>query len=326
PIGGLVTAATVTVVDTLPPGLNFQSARPPPNHVNGRDYTFNLGTLPIGASTSIQLSTISTAIVPGLVTNTAFVTTTTFEDVLPNNSDSVVSTVGSGIDLALFKTVSPTNLPVGVSNLTYTIVVTNMSTQFISSVVVTDTIPIDVVLVSAIPAVTETNGNRFRFDLGGLGPGASTTIVISAAYTNSIVGAAVTNQANVFTSTQELFLANNVDFAVTTIIAGGPPCVPGVDTDGDGMTDCAELCAGTDPLNSNDFLWVRIDPTGTQSVHRLTFPTVLGHTYWLERSPSLFSNGWNTVVSNLPGLGTPQSLIHTSPTDRVYYRIGVTSP
>ncbi|MEM7393368.1 MAG: thrombospondin type 3 repeat-containing protein [Verrucomicrobiota bacterium] len=124
----------------------------------------------------------------------------------------------------------------------------------------------------------------------------------------------------------ELTLANNADFAVTTVTNGGPPCTPGVDTDGDGMEDCAEICAGTDPFDANDFLWVHIDYLVSNGVNQLTFPTISNRVYWIEINSNLLSNGWNTIRSNLPGLGTNRVESHTSTAERIYYRIGVDTP
>ena len=73
---------------------------------------------------------------PSVVTNLATVSTTTREDPLTNNTFTLVSLVGQGVDLTLVKTVNPTNLPAGTSNLTYTLSVNNMGTTSAVSVVV----------------------------------------------------------------------------------------------------------------------------------------------------------------------------------------------
>ena len=73
-------------------------------------------------------------------------------------------------------------------------------------------------------------------------------------------------------------------------------------------------------------LRLKVHPTGTQAVYRLTFPTALGRTYHVEDSATLFSNDWKTLYSDLPGIGNDLNLIHTSTVERAYFRIGVTFP
>ncbi|MEM7391208.1 MAG: hypothetical protein AAF492_02585 [Verrucomicrobiota bacterium] len=317
----LVTADQVTLVDTLPPGSLFNTSTPSPDAINGDDITFNLGSLPPGGSIPITLSMIYTSTTPALITNSASVTSVTVEDNLTNNTAfAVAPTVNTNVELVLTKTVSPTNLTLGQSNLTYAITILNLSTVFAGTVTITDALPISVSFVNSSLPPSSTNGNQYAFMINFFGANASTTIVINAAYTSSAPGT-ITNWANVISTNTELSLANNADFAITTI--SGSPCIPGMDTDGDGMTDCDEICAGTDPMDPSDFLWLRIQTTGTASVHRLTFPSVIGRTYHLESRMTLLSNAWNSVMTNVPGLGIPIHLMRTGFSGRIYYRIGV---
>ncbi|MEM7396077.1 MAG: LamG-like jellyroll fold domain-containing protein, partial [Verrucomicrobiota bacterium] len=119
------------------------------------------------------------------------------------------------VDLELSKTVSITNLLEG-TNLTYTIDLFSRSTQTLGGVIVTDTIPPEITFLSSVPIASETNGRRYAFDIGALAPGASTSIVIVAAYTSGIPGVA-TNWAIALTTNAEANLANNIDSAVTVI-------------------------------------------------------------------------------------------------------------
>lgn len=105
---------------------------------------------------------------------------------------------------------------------------------------------------------------------------------------------------------------------------GGGDCTE--DTDRDGMTDCDELIAGTDPMDPDSFLWVEIDRTGAQAVQILTFPTATGRTYRVERNVHPTSNGWTTVISDLAGIGADMTLRHTNTAERLYYRVAVESP
>ncbi|MEM7394774.1 MAG: LamG-like jellyroll fold domain-containing protein, partial [Verrucomicrobiota bacterium] len=114
----LTPATNVVVVDSLPAGAVFDTSMPPPDMSSGDDYTYNLGLVPPGLSTSIVLSMIYTSLSPAVITNVAAVTTDTAEDNLANNTASALaSTANTNVELVLIKTVSPTNITVGGSNL-----------------------------------------------------------------------------------------------------------------------------------------------------------------------------------------------------------------
>ncbi|MEM7391130.1 MAG: DUF2341 domain-containing protein, partial [Verrucomicrobiota bacterium] len=230
-----------------------------------------------------------------MVSNAAFVT----YDPVP---------VSVGVDLRLTKMVSTTNM-LTETNLTYTLGVDNLGTNPAGGVVVTDSLPNNVVLISSVPPPAQTNGNAYIFNLGTLGPGASVSVMISATYTSSAT-ATITNWAWVSTTDTEMNLANNMDSAVTLIpdsdgdgIAN--PVDP--DDDNDGFEDCGELIAGTDPFDPGSFFWVQIAPVN-QTTRLLTFPTAFGRTYRIEATLNLRVGPWFNAQTNIPGDGTIQSI------------------
>ena len=166
-----IRADNVVVTDTLPVDTLYAASTPPPDTIVGSDYSFNLGTILPGVATSIALSVDYTGPLPSKVTNVAVVTTTTLEDAITNNIFTLVSVVGRGVDLTMVKTVTPTNLPAGTSNLTYTLTVNNIGTTSAVSVVVTDSLPAGVTFLMAVPPAAQTNGNELTFDLGTIAAG-----------------------------------------------------------------------------------------------------------------------------------------------------------
>ncbi|MEM7395342.1 MAG: hypothetical protein AAF492_23670, partial [Verrucomicrobiota bacterium] len=328
---GTSAISSVTVTDTIPDHVIVLSAAPPVAFTNGNGYVFNLGLLTGGATTSIVINAAITNPIPIVLTNVAEVATTNLDVHLENNIDSVVTIVmpppPPERNIALIKTVSSTNLLIG-TNLVWTITVTNVGTGTVGGVVVTDSVPSNVTLISSSQPANRTNGNDYVFDLGFLSLGGSTSITLQAAVTLAQPGA-ITNWASASTTNAESILTNNIDRAITLIPdsdGDGTANPADPDDDNDTFSDAEELIAGTDPLDANSFLWLQIDVTGTQFVHRLTFPTALGRTYRVERSFNLHSNDWTPVASNLPGLGTLRNLSSSNAAARVYYRIGVEQP
>jgi fibronectin type 3 domain-containing protein len=74
------------------------------------------------------------------------------------------------------------------------------------------------------------------------------------------------------------------------------------DPDGDGWTNAQEFAAGTDPNDRASLLKVsQMETNGNDMT--VSFTTVTGKTYRLERSASLQSGSWFPVQDSIPGTG-----------------------
>lgn len=97
------------------------------------------------------------------------------------------------------------------------------------------------------------------------------------------------------------------------------------DADGDGRTNYEEYLAGTDPQNANSRLTVRSFAPLPGGGLTLTWDTVTGKTYSVQRSTSLAPNQWTILQSNLNGDGATKSFSDTNPgtATHLFYRIAV---
>jgi mannan endo-1,4-beta-mannosidase len=98
---------------------------------------------------------------------------------------------------------------------------------------------------------------------------------------------------------------------------------PAGDWDGDGFDNRGEYYAGTDPTNISSFLGIT-NAAHTGSIFRITWPSVTGITYRVERSTNLTS-GFSIQTTNA---ATPPSNVYTdqvapSASGSFMYRIGV---
>ena len=97
---------------------------------------------------------------------------------------------------------------------------------------------------------------------------------------------------------------------------------PGTDFDKDGMSDFAEQIAGTDPKNSASLLQVAGLATGAEGEVLLSWPSVAGRAYAIEKSSGL-GQGFFELISGLPATPPTNVRRDVSPTGgaQVYYRI-----
>ncbi len=99
------------------------------------------------------------------------------------------------------------------------------------------------------------------------------------------------------------------------------------DADGDGRSNYDEYLAGTNPLDPSSRLMVKSFTPIRGGGFTITWDTVSGKSYRIERSTSLAPNQWTSLQSDVPGDGTLKSFTDTNPgtAARLFYRIGVGS-
>jgi uncharacterized repeat protein (TIGR01451 family) len=202
--GGLV------VTDAIPASVTFVSASNGATTNNGV-VTWNLGSLPAGATTNLTLTVL--AVTPGAITNTAAVTTTA-TDVQPTNNvtGAIVTTISTSADVSVTATGPAAVL--GNNNMVYTLTVSNAGPSLASSVILTDSLPANVIFVSANSGGT-TNSGKAIWNLGNLPAGTFTNVTLTVLAPAS---GSVTNTASAGSSTSDPNLANNTSSAFITTV------------------------------------------------------------------------------------------------------------
>ena len=218
-------ASGVSVSDPLPVGTTFVSVIAggwnctTPSAGSAGDVVCSTSTLAIGAVSTITVQvTVDPTLVSGAVlTNAVAVSTTTIDPKPDNNRDvepTHVATAGTA-DLAVSKVDLADPVQTGQS-ITYRVVVTNNGPSGATGVVLTDSLPASVVLVSATPTQGAgcTGTTPVRCDLGSIASGGAASVDVVVTTT---VPGVITNSASVTGTEPDPNPDNNTTSEPTTV-------------------------------------------------------------------------------------------------------------
>ena len=214
---GLSNAQAVSLSDTLPVQVIYQSYTSTRGACSGTlTITCSPGLMAPGELVTIVLTgMVAPSSPPGSFTNTASVTTTTSDPVVGNNSASATITVVENFaDLLVTKRDSADPLQAG-QLLTYTIGITNTGTSDASGVVVTDTLPSCVSLISATPSQGTCTGAICALGWVSATHTASVTLVVGV---STALGGVISNTVAVSANESDPVPLNNHATEQTTII------------------------------------------------------------------------------------------------------------
>ncbi len=222
-------AENVRITDVLPAGLSAGSL-PDDCSAVGQEVTCDLGLLSPGAFSSRSFVVTAPA-TEGTVLNAASaVDTGSSVDPFPANDEASAVTVVNGeppvagADLAVTKS-GPTSVRPGAA-IRYGLFVSNNGPDAADSVVVTDTLPAGVTVVSTSESCTTTQ-TSVTCDVASLAPGASASFTVDV--TAPTDEGTITNTVVVGSDTADGVPGNDVDSVTTQVTAEAPVGAPQVD-------------------------------------------------------------------------------------------------
>ncbi|HLX68050.1 MAG TPA: S8 family serine peptidase, partial [Verrucomicrobiae bacterium] len=100
---------------------------------------------------------------------------------------------------------------------------------------------------------------------------------------------------------------------------------PTADPDHDGMSNLAEWIAGTNPTNAASSLRLTSISATNPGAIAVSWSSVAGKSYWLERTTNLATGFGTVVATNIPATAPTNTVTDTSapPANAGFYRVGV---
>ena len=225
-------AENVTVSDLLPGEFNLVFVTSSQGGCS--NLPCSLGILVPNASATVRIHGTVAPDAVGNLSNTASVTSTTPGS---GDSDTIVTTLSSGLDLALVKSATPT-VYAG-EPIEYSITVYNQGTADATNVMVTDTLPLSVTFNSASPSCSA-GSSIVTCGPFNLSAGTNTNFTITLNSDPDILpGTSLENSAVVASDGTEIDLENNQDDADTSIL---------------GLADVGLVKTGTGTVNAGEIV------------------------------------------------------------------------
>ena len=213
---GPSTASGVSLIDTMPGEVTFVSVDPPTCNHTGNTVSCNLGNLGSQGNKQVVILVQVSPSATGSLLDSASVTSTTYDPDPGNNYQTEATWVGTEADLAVSKVDGPDPLRAE-ETLVYTVTVSNIGPSQATNVLMTDTLPAEMVLQSVDPGQGSCNfANPVICNLDDLDVGSNWDVIIEAI--PSIDGV-FTNTASVVSYNYDPDLGNNAASATTLVTA-----------------------------------------------------------------------------------------------------------
>ncbi|MDY7040430.1 MAG: invasin domain 3-containing protein, partial [Chloroflexota bacterium] len=308
---GTMAASGVWITDTLDDNVVFNGASPSNSTQAGQEIGWSLGNLSPqdGAQTIVLSVTVNTLADATVLTNTATITCAQGQ----GDTTGAVTTTVQAADVTVSKSAWPgTVRPDEI--VTYTISFGNPGSLAASNVIVTDTLPLSVTLVTsdtAGAAFLSSDGNSFGWISPTVAAGSTGAITITARVTttygwlNPQSGVPITNSVVITSASAEANLTNNQAQAAVDVVPGLPATL--TLTADPTLLSIDETAALTATVTDG---WGNLAYNGDSLT--VTFTTTLGT---VSPEPANVVNGVAVanITSTLPGLATITGTVGSAP-------------
>jgi uncharacterized repeat protein (TIGR01451 family) len=242
-------ASGILVSNVLPPTVHINSTDRSQGNLSivGNTVLFSPGFLAKNAYATCTLNV--TPLQFGVMSATSYASAIQPDPFLANNTATATTSVGQAADVSISLSANPNPVVLG-SNLTYSILVTNFGPNTATNVLVSQTLPVGVTMVSNFlsQGTASLNGSTFTCNLGTIVNGAKATVLV---YVTTTRLGSLGSTATVTASQADPNTANNSASATAQV---APPFVSIVPTSATLKTESFSPPNGT--IDSNETVTV----------------------------------------------------------------------